>query len=231
MFNQIVKAFITCSFAALFISSTASAGLILEQYSSNSQTPSTIGNYAMTDFDVVNDTLTGDTSTVNSPLNGFLTFTDQNSAVLDMTRGQANSTDWWVNGEGSDYDIFTTNVNWVTILLPANTRAFSFNVGANLSANGWIKATETNGSGIDTRYYFGLGPNNTPGFGIYADNDAGQCSALTSVTIDPLEWGVGNFSINNDPCTVSVPEPSSGILLGLGLAGLLLSRRATRQTN
>lgn len=212
-------------FSGFFIA-TASASLILDQYDSNTPIPDTIGGYVMTDFDVMNDTMSGDTSTVVSPLGGLLTFTDVNGAILDLTRGLADSTDWWINGENSDYDIFTTEVNWVTILLPENTRALSFNVGANKSAGGWMTATETDGNGIDTKYDFGLSPTNTPGFAIYTNNSSGQCSALTSITIDPIKWGVGNFSINNDRCnTVSIPEPVSIALFGLGFMGLLLSRR------
>jgi len=212
-------------FISLLGAFNASATLILDQYDSDTPTPETIGGYTMTDFDVVNDSLSGVTSTVESPFGGLLTFTDKNGAVLDLSRGLADSTDWWVNGESNDYDIFTTGVHWVTILLPTNTRAFSFSVGANISAGAWLTATETDGSGIDTKHNFDLSPSNTPGFGIYSSNSSGQCSSLTSVTIEPLEWGVGNFSINNDSCSASVPEPSSLALFGLGLAGLGFIRR------
>jgi len=229
MFKSTASALFKFFFAAVFFSSTASANLILEQYGSNTPTPDTIGNYAMTDFAIVNDTLSGTTSTVESPFGDLLTFTDKNGAILDLTRGLANLTSWWVNGESSDYDIFTTGVHWVTILLPTNTRAFSFNVGANLNAGGWLMATETDGSGISTPHSFAVNPNNTPGFGIYTDNTTGQCSTLTSVTIEPLEWGVGNFSINNDPCA-TVPEPPTGALFGLGIIGLLLSWRKRNAT-
>jgi len=229
MIKQTFKVLISTCAMAVF-ASTANAGLILEQYGSNTPTPDTIGGYAMTDFAVVNDTQTGDTSSVNAPINGSLTFTDAGGATLDMSRGLADSTSWWVNGETNDYDIFTTSVNWVTILLPENTRAFSFNVGSNMSARGWLTATELDGSGIENKHYFGLGANNTPGFGIYADNSQGQCSAITSVTIDPFEWGMGNFSINNDPCSTSVPEPTTVALLGLGLVGLLFTRRKPKHT-
>ncbi|MBL1259580.1 MAG: PEP-CTERM sorting domain-containing protein [Thiotrichaceae bacterium] len=229
MTTQLFKALLS-TFALTFFASIANAGLILEQYDSGTPTPETIGGYAMTDFAIVNHTLSGDTSTVSAPLNGLLTFIDAGGATLNMSRGLADSTDWWVNGETNNYDIFTTGVNWVTILLPENTRAFSFNVGSNMSARGWLTATEFDGSGIENKHYFGLSASETPGFGIYADNRQGQCSAITSVTIDPFQWGMGNFSINNDPCSTSVSEPATAALLGLGLAGLLFARRKPRHT-
>ena len=213
---------------SLLCAFNASASLILEQYGSGTPTPGTIGGYAMTDFAVVNGSLSGGTSTVTSPFGDLLTFTDQHGALIDLTRALADSKSWWVNGESSDYDIFTTDVHWVTILLPTNTRALSFNVGANTSAGGWLSATETDSSGNISQTNFSVSPSNTPGFGIYADNSAGQCSALTSVTIEPLEWGVGNFSINNDSCSTNVPEPSPALLLGLGLTGWIWSRRNTK---
>jgi len=225
MKHNIYSTTLIAGFISLLSAFNASATLILDQYGSGTPTPETIGGYTMTDFDIVNDSLSGVTSTVESPFGDLLTFTDENGAVLDLSRGLADSTSWWVNGESSDYDIFTTGVHWVTILLPTNTRALSFNVGANISASGWLKATETDSSGIDTKYNFDLSPSNTPGFGIYTSNSPEQCSSLTSVTIEPLEWGVGNFSINNDSCGVSVPEPASLTLFGIGLAGLGFIRR------
>ena len=210
---------------SLLAAFNANASLVLEQYASGTPTPGTIGGYTMTDFDVVNDTLSGDTSTVTSPFGDLLTFTDKNGVVIDLSRGLADSTSWWVNGESSDYDIFTTGLNWVTVLLPTNTRALSFNLGANVNASGWLSATETDSSGNDTRYDFALGPDNTPGFGLYTNNSAGECSTLTSVTIEPLKWGIGNFSINNDSCSVDAPEPPTTLLLGVGITGLLLLRR------
>jgi len=213
---------------SLGLSSQASASLILDSYASGTATPTTIGGYAMTDFAVTNG-MGGSTTNVISPISGSLNFLDQNNSPLGMSRRLADDVNWWNNGEASDYDIYTTSNYLITILLPENTRAFSFSVGANLGStnnNAWLTATESSGLGIDNQYWFNVNRDNTPGFGIYADNNNGGCSAITSVTIDPEYWGVGNFSINQDRCaTTSVPEPSSVALLALGLLGFSLFRR------
>jgi hypothetical protein len=50
---------------------------------------------------------------------------------MDRSSADVNST-WWVNGESNDYYIYTTPLHLITLILPDNTRAFSFNVGADL---------------------------------------------------------------------------------------------------
>jgi len=211
----------------LGLSSQASAVLILDTHASGTATPATIGGYAMTDFAITNG-MGGSTTNVMSPISGSLNFLDQNSNPLGMTRRLADDVTWWNNGEASDYDIYTTNNYLITILLPENTRAFSFSVGANLGSTGnnaWLTAAESSGQGIDSQHWFNVSRNNTPSFGIHAGNSNGGCSAITSVTIDPEYWGVGNFSINQDRCATSVPEPSSVALLALGLLGFSVFRR------
>lgn len=206
--------------------SPSSATLILSNYASGVATPTTIGGYAMTDFAVTNG-IGGSTTAVASPISGSLNFVDIGNNPLPLTRDLADSVSWWNNGESSDYDVFTTDVNLITILLPENTFAFSFNVGANLVSTGlnaWLTATETNGAGINNRYHFNVNKNNTPGFGIHVDNSNGSCSTLTSVTIEPDYWGVGNFSINQNSNGCEVPEPPSITLLCLGLLGVSVAR-------
>lgn len=201
-----------------FVLNTAQAAT-LEQYASGTATPTTIGSFAMTDFTL------GTAGTATSY--GSLNFVDRYGNPEPMVRSTADDTSWWQNGEAGNYDVFLTGEHLITILLPENTRAFSFNVGADVSSTGinaWLSATETTGSGV-SKSWFNVNRNNTPGFGIYADSK--DCSsAITSVTIDPVFWGFGNFSINQDTCSTSVPESSSVILFGLGLLGLLgLARR------
>ncbi len=208
----------------LILSFTSGAqAAVLQSYDSGTATPETLGGYTMTDFGVTGGTTSSITS---SNISGTLNFVDINGDATDMLRTTANSTSWWDNGETTDNDIFLTGLNLVTILLPENTRAFSFNVGAALSStrtNAWLSAIESTGSGV-AKTWFNVSSTNTPGFGIYADNSNGGCSSLTSVTIDPVFWGFGNFSINQSSCA-SVPESSSIYLLAIGLLGLLFVAR------
>ena len=207
---------------SLSLSSQVSASLILEQYASGTETPSTLGGYSMTDFAITNGA-GGTTTSISSPINGSLNFVDKYGNAANMSRDLANSADWWINGESSDYDIFTTDKHLITLILPEDTVAFSFNVGADVGGTGnnaWLTAKETDGSGIDTKHWFNVNRTNTPGFGLYTDNSQGSCSTISSVTIDPLLWGFGNFSINQSGCSIGVPSPSTIALLSLGLLGL-----------
>lgn len=219
--NPLIATFTLLTF---LVASHASAGLILETYASGLETPDTIGGYNMVDFAVTNN-VGGTTTSVSSPISGTLQFVNQANNALALNRGLANSTSWWNNGESNDVDIFTTSTeDWIRILLPENTRAFSFNVGASFRGRGWIEGFEGNTRTLD-RYNFPVNSNNTPGFGVYADNTGGGCNVITSIVIEPVDWGVGNFSINQDQCTTEVPEPGNLGLLALGLLGLAAIRR------
>jgi len=70
-----------------------------------------------------------------------------------MTRRLADDVSWWNNGEANDYDIYTTSNYLITILLPENTRALSFSIGANLgstSNNAWLTSTSPTDWGSTT---------------------------------------------------------------------------------
>ena len=196
---------------------------VLETFDSGVETPDVLGGYFMKDFPATGTT-TGTTSTLSSPISGSLEFIDRDGNPEEMVRSTADNTDWWVNSEDFDYDVFLTGESLITILLPENTRAFSFNVGANSTStvdNAWLSATESSGSGVSVTT-FNVNRTNTPGFGIYAGY-RGDCSptssTLTSITIDPVFWGFGNFSISQTDCS-TVPESPSLTLLLIGLLGL-----------
>ncbi|MGB5325024.1 MAG: hypothetical protein WBN40_06325, partial [Pseudomonadales bacterium] len=78
---------------------------------------------------------------------------------------------------------------------------------------------------------FSVSDDNTPGFGVYADNSGGDCGSISSIIIDPQQWGVGNFSINVSECHASVAEPGVMSLLAVGLLGLGLARKRFGETS
>jgi hypothetical protein len=219
-----VALFVVASFT---ITSPVSASLMLMEYDSGTATPGVIGGYTMKNFDVTYAAGASDTNSILSPWGDALTFHEEGGAPLNMTHSSAESSStWWKNGEQFSYDIYTTHEPVVTLLLPENTRAFSLNVGARLNSprdNAWLTAESSEGPGIDTEYWFNVSKANTPGFGIYATG--GECSSIASITIDPLLWGFGNFSINQDSCSAKVPEPSVIALFVAGLFGLGFARR------
>lgn len=223
------------SIAALFVaSSSASAGLMVDRFQSGEAIPSVLGGYEMTSFASTNSSACGQTnfgcyaSSVDSPISGRIDFRAKNGDPLMMERGTADTTSWWNNGEANDVDIFTTDVNWVKLILPKNTRAISFNVGSSFGAtdrdNGWLVGFGNHWSDKTDFTRFNVTAENTPGFGVYAANKGNNnCASIKSIVIDPSRWGFGNLSINQDSC--SVPEPSSWALLTIGAAGLAFSRR------
>jgi hypothetical protein len=173
-------------------------------------------------------------------LSGSIDFQNRNGTdwvddgnPLNMQIQDPQSPDWW---NGHDM-IYATDQHWVEIILPEHTTAFSFFVGASFNGIGWWQAFDGDGNAAFTNSYgdpdksgtFTLGPGNTRGFGVYNDDAAG-CGTVSRIIIEPYNWGVGDFSISqNSSCGVGVPEPSNNALLVLGLVGILLGRRLSKQ--
>ncbi len=219
--------------AALSISTASNANPIIIEVLDGSTNPDTLGGFELTEFDQVaipdradgcGNYYDGVYSTA-SPISGEVEFETQSGDPLCMS---VQDPWWWGHDHGN---VFTTDVSWIELVMPENTRAFSFWVGAKWSGHGWTEADD--GNGYTTRTYFGgntgiaFGDGQTPGFGAYT---TGSCSTISRIIIEPFEWGTGNFAINQDPC-VSVPEPGTLGLLGLGLLGLALSRRRLSRAN
>lgn len=126
---------------------------------------------------------------------------------------------WW-NAPGVAY---TTTTSGILIdFVGLNVTGFTFNIGANMNAAGWIKAYYDDGAGqeLSTNWFSGIGPNSTPGFGVYVHDPVGSCAQITRIEVDPtFEWGIGNFGIAESSCT-SVPAPASQTLLSMGLLAL-----------
>lgn len=234
-----------------FVITQAHASLEYERFY-DGLTNSSIGGYTLTDLEVgayQHQNIGGDNYLLlDSPLdNSTISFNTKHNAsssvasmVHDLDVNSASDVSWWNNNEGFDYDVYSTTDHWIEILLPKNTLAFSFSVGADTAAgSGWFDATDSNGgsftygaAGINDNGDY-LGTSYSPSFGIYADNSnatAGNCSYVTSVVVDPnFVWGVGNFSIAQGNCSTNIPEPSVLALMSFGLIGVGLVRRKMKK--
>ncbi len=188
--------------------SVSHAGPVVQQFDS-ANPPSVIGGYAMTDFgdDPQADGFVTAAKSSNPAINGQIDFRYQNQTQADMLLMEMP---WWEHDHGR---VYSTSTNWIELILPENTRAISFYVGASFNGWGWLKAFDNNGNtAFDT---FDISPQNSPGFGIHT---ADACGSISRVIIDPYLWGVGNFAINQGSCA-DVPEPGTASLLLLGLLG------------
>ena len=140
----------------------------------------------------------------------------------------ATNPSWW-NAPGLAYTTTTSGmlIDFVDLIVTG----FTFNIGANMNAQAWIRAYYDNGSGQElfTGWFGGIGPSLTPGYGVYVTDPAVSCAKITRIEVDPtFEWGIGNLGIaqGGGDC-VSVPEPGPVSLMGLGLLVLGLGSLAS----
>jgi hypothetical protein len=204
----------------------AHASLITVDALAGGTSPTTLGGYTMSAF--APETRTGSTVTSSSAAPGtgdVVDFAGQNMVTSLGLKVQDPS--WWQYDQGNVYTVNIASSNYITLLLPENTRAFSFWVGAQVpngsSNNAWLEAYS--GSDSTGKVYFRTDYNTTPGFGVYSSDG---CSAISKIVIEPSYWGVGNFSINQGTCS-EVPEPAPLGLFGAALLGLGLVRGLRRR--
>ncbi len=153
---------------------------------------------------------------VNSPLGGQVEFWNEGGyALVSMTLDKDAS--WFPKALG---EVYKTNVDWVELILPENTRAFSFSVGASSSGSGWVDGFDDQGN--HAYQNFSLSATNTPGFGFAT---TGSCGSISKVIVEPWEWGIGNFAISQGSCPTQVPEPGTLGLFAAGLLSLVALRR------
>ncbi len=224
--------------ASIVLAGPVAASLIVQDFTNPSVTPTNIGGFAMTDFanNTSNNGLqyqsanpitapnTGDQLVIadssGNPVQQFANYEGTDQYFRTLTT-ETNDSDFYFTYGGTSC-LYCTN-GAVMILLPANTRAFSFNVST--YAPGFINLTATDNFGADTTFsgdYIGY---QTPGFGVSSSG----CSTISSITInEPAGWRyLGNFSINQRSCkTASIPAPSTFVLFLLGMLGLVIWHRA-----
>jgi hypothetical protein len=181
-------------------------------------TPANVASlYAMTDFPPDPRTDGSAVTSVASPLGGSVEFWTQNEgAPLAMSLDKDAS--WFPAALG---EVYKTSLSWVELILPANTVAFSFSVGASAAGSGWVEGFDDDGHSAFQA--FTLSATNTPSFGFAS---TGRCGSISKIVVEPWEWGIGNFAISQGSCgPVTVPEPGTVELFLAGLLGLIALRR------
>lgn len=165
------------------------------------------------------------------------------AAVMLASITHAAAVGWSIAGAtayaGGAYSLFVvgmngvTDVNQIVALVSAGTGVDSYAFGGGtVAANGSaIMPNTTSGKSIT---YSGSGTDTYNAFAIFwtTDNSAASYTDIKSITMNnnstSKTWLFGNQSTslaNNQFEVGNVPEPTSGLLLLLGVAGLALRRK------
>lgn len=153
-------------------------------------------------------------------------FTTESGNTFQMDDTVEVMTPVWVDDPDGG-TIFGVPGDMVTLTPENPIGAISFIISSAWeNAGAWVSATWEDGNGNTGSLrnpesgYFDANMGDLDGVGVGIWAEPGAC--ITSVTIEPPEWGFG--SIRTADC-VSVPEPGTLALLGLGLVGIGVTRR------
>ena len=137
------------------------------------------------------------------------------------------------------YDVFVIGQNGVTgadqiaalVEADKSVSAYAFYEGGTVTSTG--SATLSNSTSGKSITYSGSGTDTYQAFAVLWTSDGSKASYTSTATITMANnstaktFGFGNQATNlaNNQFTVNVPEPTSGLLMLLGMAGLALKRR------
>jgi hypothetical protein len=140
------------------------------------------------------------------------------------------SPDWW-HGTGVIYTTTTNTINITFTNLLVN--AFTFKLGANMGATGWIRAYYQTDAGPATltTSNFGISTSTSHTYGVYVKEPTTSCAVITRIEIDPpFTWGIGDLGISTGGCSNDVPEPDTMALFGIGMLMLGLTVYGPRRS-
>ena len=90
----------------------------------------------------------------------------------------------------------------------------------------FLKAYDNPGASVDGFYAVLISDNGTnPTYSVYAYDEITGTTAASQPTNRVVDWGEGYLTQGGYTVASAVPEPTSGLLLLLGVAGLALRRR------
>lgn len=226
---MLTKTTLTALLATLFFSASAVADPItIDVYEDGDDISNSLGGYTTVDYDI-----TGANGDIVS------SFTTGTGNVIGMSPDAMILTDDvtgndWFDDPANDGAIFGVHGNMVTLTPTNPLGAISFVISSSFRGSAWVSAewTDSDGNTGEVRNPTGSGyfPLNTSsetddwnGRGVSMFAAEGKC--ITSITIEPYEWGFGAISTADAVGCVSVPEPGPLGLMGLGLLCLGVAAR------